>query len=180
MQTNAVAPPKLTLPQRAVFLVLGTGCIAVAIGIFLFCRFGTDPSVTLYQGISAALRLPFTGALLLVNLPITIACLVFHRNLIGVGSVANMVLVGPLAQFLQNFLLRHWPLAGLAGRAALFAAGVVLLSVGLTMYIASNLGLPPVDTVSVMIAQHVKLQFRWVRIAQDVTAIVMGVGLGLL
>ncbi|MDR2524840.1 MAG: hypothetical protein LBC83_01385 [Oscillospiraceae bacterium] len=179
IKVNAMEPPKLPLRQRIALLLAGTPLIAFAVGLFLFCRFGTDPSVTLFQGLSAALHIPLTAALLLVNVPVAVVCLIVRRSLLGAGSILNMLLIGPSAEFVEGWAKRLLPEAGIPLRAGLFAFALLILTFGLALYVAANLGMPPIDTISLMIARRAKLQFRWIRIIQDATAIGIGIALGI-
>jgi uncharacterized membrane protein YczE len=187
-QTRAIPMPALTLPQRVAFVSAGVVVTGIAVGVFMLCRFGTDPFGCLCQ---ALVRLPvllaraplpyWTGQVILNALPLAFCLRRKNRRLLGPGTAMNVFGVGVAADYTYR-LLHDWlqfePSPPM--RLGLFAVALLGVSAGLALQMAGQLGIAPFDALPVMIKKHTRVHFRWVRMAHDVCCLALGVGLGLL
>jgi uncharacterized membrane protein YczE len=129
------------MPQRLLQLLIGLFLYGIGIALIVRGAIGVAPWDVLTQGIDSLLHLGFglvttviSGVVLLLWIPL--------RQRLGVGTVANALLVGPSADvglWLIPAGLDLWV------RVVLFAAGLVLLAVASGIYIGANLGPGPRD-----------------------------------
>jgi uncharacterized membrane protein YczE len=129
------------MPQRLLQLVIGLFLYGIGIALIVRGAIGVAPWDVLAQGIDSHLHLGFglittviSGVVLLLWIPL--------RQRLGVGTVANALLVGPSADvglWLIPAGLDLWL------RVLLFAAGLVLLAVASGIYIGASLGPGPRD-----------------------------------
>lgn len=133
----APAPSSALLwTRRAVQLVAGLAAYGIGIGLMVRAGIGVAPWDVLAQGITAQTGLPFgvvvnlVGALvLLLWIPI--------RQKPGLGTVANVLLIGPFAQV--GLLLvpqQHAPIL----QGLVFSAGLLLVGVATGLYVGARLG----------------------------------------
>lgn len=161
-------------PHRLAWLVVGLFLYGMAIAAMVRASIGLSPWDVLTQGVSRATGLPFG---LVTNL-IGLVVLVFWwplRQRPGVGTVLNVVLIGPAAQ-LGLWLIpeQHTPLA----QALLFAIGLGLLACATGIYIAPQLGPGPRDGLMTGLHRRTGRPLWQIRAAIEVTVLVAGWLLG--
>ncbi len=139
---------------------------------------GTDPCTCLNLGISSHLPISFGSWQLLLNLLLFLIVIRFNRRLIGLGTVANMVLVGYSADFFGWLWDRIIPSVLweiLWVRLLILVIAISLFVFSVAVYMTSELGTAPFDAVPFIIAQNQKkLSFRAVRMIWDLTAMAIG------
>jgi uncharacterized membrane protein YczE len=129
------------MSQRLLQLLIGLFLYGIGIALIVRGAIGVAPWDVLTQGLDTHLHLGFglvttlvSGVVLLLWIPL--------RQRLGVGTVANALLVGPSADvglWLIPADLDLWL------RVVLFAVGLVLLAVASGIYIGANLGPGPRD-----------------------------------
>ena len=129
------------MTQRLVKLLIGLFLYGIGIALIVRGAVGVAPWDVLTQGIDSHVHLGFglvttiiSGIVLLLWIPL--------RQRLGIGTVANALLVGPSADvglWLIPADLDLWV------RVVLFAAGLLLLAVASGIYIGADLGPGPRD-----------------------------------
>ena len=137
---------------------------------------GLDPFTAVNTGISNKLGIGLGVYQLALNLVIFIFILWLDRKQIGVGTILNMVLVGFEIQW---FTTIYHPLFGYRTTFLIMAAdtliGLILFTLGTSLYMAPDLGAAPYDAIAPIITQRTKLSYRTARITQDVLFMVAAV-----
>ena len=141
-----------------------------------FLRGGLDPFTAMNTGISNKLGIGLGVYQLAVNLVIFIFILWLDRKQIGIGTILNMVLVGFEIQW---FTTIYHQLFGYRTTFLIVAAdtliGLILFTLGASLYMAPDLGAAPYDAIAPIITQRTKLSYRTARITQDVLFMVAAV-----
>lgn len=166
--------PRLTLARRSVQLPLGLFLYGVAIAMMVRAGIGVGPWDVLTQGISAHTGLAFglvtniVGALvLLLWIPI--------RQKPGIGTLLNVLLVGPSAQVALGIIpVQHMLLV----QVLLFAAGLALLAIATGLYIGAGFGPGPRDGLMTGIHRRYGVRIWVVRTAIELTVLLIGWLLG--
>ena len=163
---------------RGSVLVIGLALFAAGIVALLESRLGLSPWDVLHQGISRHTPLSFGEANIVVSaVVLTGAWLLGAR--VGVGTVANAILVGSLVQLYSSLgiveRLAHDPLAV---RIGLLVAGLGLMGVGTALYLGAGLGAGPRDSLMVVGHQRTRFRIGVVRGALELSALAAGVVLG--
>ncbi|WP_349999634.1 hypothetical protein [Stenotrophomonas lacuserhaii] len=132
-------PPSLLL--RITQLVVGLCLYGLGIALMVRAGIGVAPWDVLSQGIAAHTPLSFGLA---TNAIGAVVLLLWWplRQKPGLGTVLNVLLIGPAAQF-GLWLLPV--VEGLSLRLPLFAAGLLLIAVATGLYIGARLGPGPRD-----------------------------------
>ena len=137
---------------------------------------GLDPFTAVNTGISNKLGIGLGVYQLALNLVIFIFILWLDRKQIGVGTILNMVLVGFEIQW---FTTIYHQLFGYRTTFLIVAAdtliGLILFTLGTSLYMAPDLGAAPYDAIAPIITQRTKLSYRTARITQDVLFMVAAV-----
>ena len=141
-----------------------------------FLRGGLDSFTAVNTGISNKLGIGLGVYQLAVNLVIFIFILWLDRKQIGIGTILNMVLVGFEIQW---FTTIYHQLFGYRTTFLIVAAdtliGLILFTLGASLYMAPDLGAVPYDAIAPIIMQRTKLSYRTARITQDVLLMVAAV-----
>lgn len=161
---------KMTLRRSAVML-LGIVLLSFGIALFKLSRMGNDPSTAQVIAIADRAGVDFSVMMLAANCVWFLAELIWSRHMIGVGSFVNWAGVGPLASMfvrgLEPLLQTEEP-GTLGVRLALMAAGVLIVSLGASMYQKADVGIAPYDSLALILDERlVKIPYFWCRIFTD-------------
>lgn len=164
----------LLMTRRIVQLVVGLFLYGFAISLMVRGAIGVPPWDVLTQGLVKQTGLPFgvltniIGALvLLLWIPI--------RQKPGVGTVANVLLIGPA---IEVGLLVIPAAENLLQQVLLFAGGLALLAVASGLYIGARFGPGPRDGLMTGINRRWGLSIWKVRTAIEVSVLSVGWLLG--
>lgn len=162
---------------RAIFAFIGVIIIGFGVSLLVRASLGTDPFSCLNLGISKLTGKSFGTCQLIMNIILLIFPLIFSRKDIGFGTVANMVLVGYVADFF-GFLYSFLPEKSLVEEILLMGIGILVCSYGVAMYMEANLGIAPYDSLGIIIAKKFNKNYSIVRVAQDIICVLIGFLLG--
>ena len=155
---------------------LAIGLFLYGIGLALMVRasIGIAPWDVLSQGISLRTGIPFglvtniLGALvLLLWIPI--------RVRVGVGTVANVLVIGTSAQFGLSVIPQQ---TAPAVQALVFAGGLALVAVATGLYIGARLGPGPRDGLMTGLHRRTGWHIWIVRTGIEIAVLLVGVTLG--
>jgi uncharacterized protein len=163
---------------RLVTLVVGLFVFAAAIVAQLESGLGLSPWDTLHQGIANHTPLSFGAANVCVSVvALAVAWLLGAR--IGIGTVANAVLVGGFIQALTaTGPVDRLSEASLGVRIVLLAAAIPLIGIGSALYLSAWLGAGPRDSLMVVGAERSGLRLGVVRALLELGALGLGYALG--
>jgi uncharacterized membrane protein YczE len=174
------APPRLRggLGTRLGLLTFGLFLFAAGIVALLESGLGLSPWDVLHLGLARQTPLSFGAANIVVSaLVLTAAWLLGAR--IGVGTLANAVLVGTFVEVVSSLE----PVAALADaplatRVGLLVLGLALMGVGTGLYLGADLGAGPRDSLMVVGARRTPFRIGVVRAVLEVAALGAGFALG--
>ncbi|WP_207205395.1 YczE/YyaS/YitT family protein [Microbacterium protaetiae] len=160
--------------RRLVQLLVGLFFYGIAIATMMQATIGIEPWDVFAQGIMLHTGIPFglvtnlVGALvLLLWIPL--------RQRPGIGTVLNVLLIGPAAQF--GLWVIPQPQA-LWARVLLFAAGLVLIAAATGLYIGAQHGPGPRDGLMTGLHARTGLPIWLVRTGIEATVLAVGWLLG--
>ena len=166
------------LAARAVSLVFGLGVFAFGIVLILESRLGLSPWDVLNQGIARHSPLSFGEANIAVALSVLVLAWALGAR-IGVGTVANAVLVGAfIDQILRADAVHRLASEPLATRIALDLGGIALVGVATAFYIGAQLGAGPRDSLMLVGSRRSGRRVGLVRTALEGCALLAGYLLG--
>jgi uncharacterized protein len=173
------APPRLRggLPARLFLLVLGLFMFAAGIVAMLESRLGLSPWDVLHQGLAEHTPLSFGQANIAVGIVVVVAAWRLGAR-IGVGTLANAVLVGAFVELLTALPIDALSESSLGVRIGLLVAGLVLMGVGTGFYLGADLGAGPRDSLMVVGARRTPFRIGVVRATIEVAALLVGIALG--
>lgn len=162
------------LPERVVRLLVGLWLYGLAIALMIEGAVGASPWDVFHLGVSHHVPVSF-GTVMIVTAVAVLLAWVPLRQMPGLGTVANTLLLGPFADL--NLALLATP-EGLPLRWAYLLAGVVLCAIATAMYIGAQLGPGPRDGLMTGLARRTGWSIRTIRTLIEVTVLIVGVLLG--
>ena len=172
------------------FFIMMTGIFFMGffLSFLLDVSWGTDPFS--YQNTNISYRLrnafgpfwSFGNFQLILNLIMLILVIVLDRHLIGLGTLANMVLIGYISDFFRNHVWHpYFPMEIYTSADLLWAKILVfILALGgfviaAAVYMNTDMGLSPYDGLSFIISHKLKkIPFAVTRIIYDLTGVTIG------
>lgn len=171
---------------QIIILFIGLTIAHLGVTLFLLADLGSDPFNVLIQGIfrstSTIINTPLLthgNTHIVICFLIILVLLIVDRSYIKIGTILCMMFGGPIIDFFTNILgTTITSIDSLVAKLIINGIGCIILSFGMTIVIKSDAGTGPNDLVSIVLADKIQKNFGIVRIATDITFVVVGVLLG--
>lgn len=159
-------------------MVAGNIVLGLGIGIFKLSGMGNDSSSAMVIAIAETVGLPFSVTSIIFNFFCFLVEIFLGKGMIGIGTFFNWGLVGVFADLLvysvtyllgvpQTFVYR----------LVVMLVGVVVLSIGCSLYQTADMGISPYDSLALIISKRLKLPYFWSRIATDSSCVAVALAL---
>lgn len=162
------------LPERLLRLLIGLWLYGVAIALMIEGAVGASPWDVFHLGVSRHVPLSFGMVMILTAVGVLLAWVPL-RQMPGLGTVANTLLLGPFADI--NLALLATP-DSLLVRCGYMLGGVAICAFATALYVGAQLGPGPRDGLMTGLARRTGWSIRRVRTFIEVTVLVIGVLLG--
>jgi uncharacterized membrane protein YczE len=163
---------------RGAYLLAGLAVFAAGIVCLYQARLGLSPWDVLNQGISRHTPLSFGTANIAVGCTILGVAFLLGAT-IGIGTVANAVLVGAFVDLLLRLHpVRELAEADLGVRVALLVLGILLIGVATALYVGAGFGAGPRDSLMLALTRWSGARIGIVRGLLEAAATVAGFVLG--
>lgn len=181
MKIDTFLPTGAYRLRRAAVMAVGVLFMGFAVAALVLADLGTDPFTTACLAFAARMGWLLGSAELLVNA--VMFCLVLWQEprRIGLGTLANMVLVGYTADFFGWVFRRLSIIAPTAGvpRFVFMLGALAVFVAAAALYMTADLGTAPYDAMAFVLAGKLpRLPFRAVRMAWDAVWVVLTLLLG--
>lgn len=164
--------------SKCMAVILAVCMMGAALSFLFRINFGADPFSNMNRGISSGLNMTFGNWQLIFNLFLFGVTIFFDPGKIGVGTLANMVLVGysnDLCGYVLDQLIPQMFWQSMSHRILVLIPALMVFLVSAAFYMAVDLGTAPYDAMAFILADHFsKIPFRAVRIVWDCTAMTIG------
>ena len=161
-------------PRTLIVLVLGLIACGCGEGLLLAAGLGPTPWTVLAQGLTHQLGWTIGWTTLLCSL-LVFGCWIPLRQIPGVGSIANMLIIPLFLQLVSSAVSR--PLS-FGPQLLLAVAGVVTFGLGGALYITCALGPGPRDGLMTGLQRRTGYHLAYVRLTIEVVVLVTGLALG--
>lgn len=163
-----------SIAHRIAQLVLGLFLYGIGISLMVRANIGVAPWDVLTQGFASQSGWSF-GALTNVTGVVVLLLWIPIRQVPGLGTVLNVLMIGPSAQF-GLWLLPDFDV--LWQQIAVFAGGLAMLAIATGMYIGTNFGPGPRDGLMTGLHRRTGWPIGWVRTLIEATVLATGWWLG--
>lgn len=160
---------------RALMSLIGVIIQSFGGAILLESNLGMDPYSAMNLGISKMIGWQLGTFQLALNFVVLIVVFFVQKNLIGVGTIFNMVLVGYGIQFFSELYQKVLPdPSTIVWQVVVAVIGLLIFTFGLSMYIVADVGVSPFDAITPMIMDITHSEkYRLIRIIQDTTTMLI-------
>jgi len=167
------------LVKRTLISLIGLIFCGIGVALFLYTGLGVDPASVFELGIANVFHISYGTSSALINVVILVIVFIIDKSYINISSVIAIFGIGYTADFVKLLLnlLRLGEL-NIIVKLAMILAGLLIMAVGIATYIRADLGVGAIDLISEIISRKGKLQYRLVRIAGDISFVVIGFLLG--
>ncbi len=165
--------------KRILLVILAVIGMGFSLSFLIRTNLGGDPYTCMNLAISDLIGFSFGHWQAFLNVVLLIIVFLCDRSLIGIGTVANMFLVGYCVDFftwVENFFLTE-KITSLLARGLIMVPALFLFVISAALYMCCELGVAPYDAAAFLLhkglTKHPKLQkvpFRAVRIPYDLLA----------
>ena len=166
------------MTRRLLQLFLGLGLYGLSIAMIVRAGLGLDPWDVLTQGVferfSGPAGISFGMVVNLIGLAVLLLWLPLRQKP-GIGTVANVLVIGTVANFGLDWIPSD---LALPLRAGLLIGGIVLNGVATGAYVGAGLGPGPRDGLMTGIVARTGWPVKWVRTAIEITVVAVGWLLG--
>lgn len=163
--------------RRATQLLGGLVLYAASMALLVHAGLGNMPWDVLTQGISERTGLSF-GTITLATSVVVLACWIPLRQRPGIGTVANVLVIGLLVDpFLAGLDRLPDPLP-VGARIALAVTGILLNALATGLYVGARLGPGPRDGLMTGLVARTGRSVRLVRTSIEVVVVAAGWVLG--
>lgn len=168
------------MTRRIIGSIVGTVIISMGISIFKEAMLGIDAISGLNMRIAALLGLRLGVMNLITNSVFFLLQFLFGRRYIGLGTVVNGVGCGFIIEFFyEGFIVSFFGVLDSMPLRLLFVLlGVLVISVGVSIYQTADLGVAPYDYLSIGLRDHTPLPYFWCRMGTDCSCALLGFLLG--
>lgn len=166
------------LIKRVGMALTGTLLIAICLGVNMSLNLGLDPYSAMVTGFSLLSHQSFSLIFMLVTGILFISALFFNLKLLGVTTVLNLFLLGPIAQVVRDFLVSHAVFEALPVKFIGLAINLIILCLASSLYMTAGLGVSAYDAQPIILSERSPLSFRVSRMIADGLCALLGLMLG--
>lgn len=154
------------------FLVLNFGLVLFGIGdaLLVSAKLGNSPWVVFHQGVMLHTGLPYGTAAALTSFTLLLLWIPL-RERPGLGTICNAFVIGYAT---QATLAVVEPPSAMWLRIALLVTGILVVGLGGSLYITTNLGPGPRDGLMTAIHDRTGVRVSRVRLSIEITAMTAG------
>lgn len=165
---------KKTVTAVFAFLLNGMG-----VSFFILAGFGLDTISVFSTGLANVFHTTVGMASLGFYFTVILAAFFYNRRYINVATVLSLVIVGPSIDLFTNLFSQILtPESGLVIRVVFFIAACLILAFAVALYLSLHLGISAADIIPVAVSDRFRRQFRWCKVAFDITIVILGILMG--
>ena len=150
---------------RFSMVIIGNIFIGLGVGLFKLSALGNDPFDGMNMAMADYFHIHYPVLQIMVNIFFFVFQVWLGRHLIGFGTIVNAFFLGYIAAFFYGILPAP---SAFALRLLVMFAGVLAISLGLSLYQTADLGVAPYDALSLIMAERQKrIVYFWCRVITD-------------
>lgn len=166
--------------KRLAMVLLALVLMNFGIACYYQCGFGTDPFSVFVDGEHSMFKMTYGQVTNVNNIFLFTFMLLAARKYIHVGSILGVLLSGGLIDLFNELVVTYFPGDNMVKQIVLLVVGFLAFGVSVGLYIVADLGLSAVEAIPLWLETRTKINLRWLRIAEDITFMCIGILLGAL
>ena len=164
---------------KIIIFLLGLGFTGLGVALFVLSNVGADPFTLFMQGLSNVFGITVGQSTIAIS--ILYACIIFilDKRFIKTGMLISVISLGLM---IDLFIFVFTPIFSIElmyfVRVLTMLTGTLFIALGIALVYSVKIGMVPNDALPIILADKVKLPFKWVRVSYDVLAACVGFMLG--
>ena len=156
--------------KYVVVMLIGNIILGLGIAIFKLSGLGNDPFSGMVMALAECVGIEYARFLILLNLGFFVIEIIWGRKLIGLGTIINALFLGYFVTFFYNLITSVIDAPDqMAMQVATVFIGVIITSLGISMYQLPKQGVAPYDSISLIMTERwPKIPYFWHRMSNDV------------
>lgn len=163
---------------RMIIVILATILMGFCLSFLLLIDLGTDPCTMMNNAISSKIGLSIGNWQAIFNVVLLVVVVAFGEKNLGIGTLANMFLVGYSIDFFTWLWKRLIPqeVFGIWYiRIIILIVAMVIFVLSAAVYMDVHMGVAPYDAIPVIISSKLKkVPFKVIRIVFDLIVTLIG------
>lgn len=176
--TSVFKLPKKQLFTRILFAFIGEFLLATGIAFNSSAGFGNDAVAVFYDGLHKCFNVSLGFATNITNIVLLIVVFIFGKKYLNIGTLIYVLPLGAIINFMLAFYNYFHLNSSLIGRIFSTVVGVFLLIIGLSFFIAADIGIDPWDGLALLLRDKTNIQYKYFKISMDILCLALGVVLG--
>ncbi len=171
--------------KRLLIVLLSLVLMNFGIACYYQCNLGADPFSVFVEGEMALFGKSAGWCTNVNNVFLFALMLIIGRKYIHVGSIIGAFISGwlinlswDLLDLVKNYVTANFPQYMLATQIAMLIVGLVAFAVAVGLYVCADMGVSAVEAIPLWVEEKTKINIRWLRIAEDVIFMLLGILLG--
>ena len=150
-------------------MIIGNIILGLGIAIFKLSGLGNDPFSGMAMALAECVGIEYARFVILMNIGFFIIEIIWGRKLIGLGTIVNALLLGYIVTFFYNLIISVIDAPQqMAMRVLTVCIGVIITSLGISMYQLPKQGVAPYDSISLIMTERwPKIPYFWCRVSND-------------
>lgn len=155
-------------------LMIGNIILGLGIAIFKFSGLGNDPFTAMMLGLSDLTPLSYALFTAITNTIFFIIQFFTGRKYVGLGTLVNWFFLAYFVTFFDMILTKLIPTpSSFAMKLVCLLLAVPIVSFGVSLYQASDSGIAPFDSLSIIMADRLPVPYFFCRLITDVISAIV-------
>ena len=165
--------------KKTLTVIFAFLCNGMAISLFILAGFGLDSISVFSAGLANVFHTTVGMASLGFYFVVILATFFVDRRYISGATILSLIIVGPsIDLFTKVFRFVVTPESDLLIRVVFFIIAYLSLAFAVALYLSVHFGISAADMIPVIVSDKAHRQFRWCKVAFDITVIIIGILLG--
>ena len=170
-----MSPKPKDLLKRITISIIGTIVIAVTIGIMRILALGVDPFTSFILGLCNIFNTPFRIIYPIINGLILIFIFFLNRSMIGWGTLINLILIGPVADYSASIFENIYTNPTFASKIIILIIATIVMAMNVSLYASTDIGVSAYDSLFITINKiKPNMSLGRARIITDVISVIVG------
>lgn len=155
--------------KRIFVMLLGNVFLGMGVSIFKIAELGNDAYNGMLMALAERVGIAYGHFFVLFSVGLFLIELLAGRGFVGLGTVVNTFLLGYIVTAFLKLWAVLFPMSfPPAGKVAVMLIGVLVASLGISLYQTPDVGVSPYDSLSLIAAQRLpKIPYFWCRMFTD-------------
>lgn len=156
--------------KRFLVMLFGNIFLGMGVSIFKFSRLGNDAFNGMVMALSDVIGIPYARFFVIFSICLFAVEALSGKNFIGIGTIVNTFFLGYIVTFFYTIWETMFSAPDtLIIRIVIMLIGVIICSLGISMYQTPDVGVSPYDSLSLIMNERLcKVPYFWCRMATDV------------